>query len=266
MLIEDEDIHLLTEVGFTKTQTKLYIALLRFEETDGKMLSEKANIPRQEVYRTLRELEKKGLVERVVSKPYKFRAVPLRYGMQILLTQQAQRFKEIREKTEEFLRKHQTQNKEATKQEYKLIMVEGRHRLIQIMRYQHDSVQRNVNVLTVLPRWLQILDFCFEDYKKAIDRGVQYKVVLEACKGENMLHENIQALLKKQDFELRLSPNPLKTNAAIFDENEVTINLHPSQSLAESPIVWTNHPSFILMCKDHFDKIWNSAKKYQLEN
>jgi sugar-specific transcriptional regulator TrmB len=218
------------------------------------------------LYRTLRELEKKGLVERVVSKPCKFRAVPLRYGMQILLTQQAQRFKEIREKTEEFLRKHQTQNKEATKQEYKLIMVEGRHRLIQIMRYQHDSVQRNVNVLTVLPRWLQILDFCFEDYKKAIDRGVQYKVVLEACKGENMLHENIQALLKKQDFELRLSPNPLKTNAAIFDENEVTINLHPSQSLAESPIVWTNHPSFISMCKDHFDKIWKSAKEYQLKN
>jgi sugar-specific transcriptional regulator TrmB len=80
MFIEEDEIRLLEDVGFTKTQAKLYMTLLGFEETDGRTISAKAKIPRQEVYRTLDELEKKGLVEKVISSPYKFKATPLDLG------------------------------------------------------------------------------------------------------------------------------------------------------------------------------------------
>jgi hypothetical protein len=133
------------------------------------------------------------------------------------------------------------------------------------MKLQHDNAQRNINVLCTLPRWLQILNFCFEDYEKALSRGVKYRVVIEASDSEIRSQDSIQVLLTKPNFELRLSGSPLRTNASIFDQKEVTINFFPSQSLAESPVIWTNHPSFILMCQDHFIATWKMTKKYKRE-
>jgi sugar-specific transcriptional regulator TrmB len=46
-------------MGFTKIQAKLYLTLLKREETSARALSEETSIPRIEVYRTLGELEKK---------------------------------------------------------------------------------------------------------------------------------------------------------------------------------------------------------------
>lgn len=260
MFIEDEDINLLKDIGFTKTQAKVYMLLLRFEGTDGRTLSEKTGIPRQEVYRTLGELEKKGLVERIISTPFTFKATSFHVGLRILMSQKAQQFQIIKKKTESLLRKHKHNEKEAfSKQQYKLSLIQGRQRLIYLMKLQHDNVQQTVDILTTFPRWLQITHFCFNALDKATDRGVEYRVVIDMETSEAISDENIQLLLQKQSFNLRLCRGLLKTNSALFDKKEATVNFYPSQSLAESPLIWTNHPSLISMCQDHFEAIWKAS-------
>ncbi len=64
MFLEEESIGLLTQLGFNITQAKLYLALSKLGEADARTLSKEANVPRPEVYRTLDELQKKGLVEK----------------------------------------------------------------------------------------------------------------------------------------------------------------------------------------------------------
>jgi sugar-specific transcriptional regulator TrmB len=265
--IEDEQVQLLIDLGFTKNQAKIYLMLLKLEATDASTLSKKINVPRSEVYRTLGELISKGLVEKEIAVPYQFKATPINFGLQILVAQRFKKCKEIEEKTKKFLREFQSNKKKTlSQQKYKLTKIEGRERLIQVIKLQHDKVQRNVDIMTTMQRWLQILHYVFEDYIRAFARGVKYRVVLEASPSEISSRENIQSLLKKQNFDLRLSRSPLKTNAAIFDQNEVTINFFPSQSIAESPIIWTNHPSFISMCQDHFNTVWKTAREYKLAN
>jgi sugar-specific transcriptional regulator TrmB len=267
VFIEGEQIQLLTGMGFTKTQAKIYLTLLKLEEADVRMLCEKTNVARPEVYRTLGELQKRGLVEKEIATPYRFKATPVDLGLKILIDQRIQQCNEIQAKANEFIQQLRKVKKDTIpRQEYKLIKVEGRERLKQILKPQHDRTQRTVNILTTLPRWLQMLHFCFENYEKALARGVRYRVILEAISSEIDKHENIDTLLKTKNFELRLSKGPLKTNAAVFDEKEAVINFFPSKSLAESPLIWTNHPSFISMCQDHFNTVWKKALKYKPEN
>lgn len=267
MFIEEDAIQHLIDIGFTKTQAKLYLMLLKLEDADGRTLSEKTSIPRPEVYRAIGELEKKGLVEREISSPYRFKATPLDLGLEILISQRTLQLQEIEKKTKEVFQKLKSEtNNKVPKHQHKLIKIEGKQRLMQIIQVQHDGAQRSVDILSTLARWLQILHFCFENYAKALDRGVKYRVVLDALESEVEGHENIQALLKKRNFNLRLSQSPLQTNAAIFDQKEVTVNFFPSESLASSPLIWTNHPSFISMCQDHFETIWKTAKEGKLAN
>jgi sugar-specific transcriptional regulator TrmB len=262
VFIEEGEIHFLIDIGFTKTQAKLYLTLLKLEEADAKTLSEKTNVARPEIYRTLNELQKKGLVEKEINVPYKFKATPIDLGLKILIDQRLQHCEDIREKTKKFLQNRRKVKKDMLpKQNVKFMMIQGRERLKQILKPQHDRAQRTVDVLTTLPLWLQILHFCFENYEKALARGVRYRVVLEAFNNEIRAHENIQALLKEKNFKLRLSKSPLITNAAIFDDKEVVVNFFPSQPIAKSPIIWTNHPSFISMSHDHFNTIWRKVGK-----
>jgi sugar-specific transcriptional regulator TrmB len=88
-----EETLLLTQVGFTTTQAKIYLTLLQLKEPDAKAVSKTADVPKPEVYRTLNELQKMGLAERQITKPIKYLATPLQFGLQILMAQRVQQCK-----------------------------------------------------------------------------------------------------------------------------------------------------------------------------
>jgi sugar-specific transcriptional regulator TrmB len=263
--VDEKDVWLLNEIGFTQTQAKVYLALLRMGETDARTLSEKTGKSKPEVYRTIRELQKKSLVQKEITTPTKFIATPLQLGLQILMRQKIQQCTNIQKKIKRFLRNHQSCPLDSPQEsEYKLVMVEGRERIMQMMKLQHDDAHQSVDILTTLQRWLQILDFCFQDYMEALERKVNYRVVLEKPAGRMIFPENIKALVAKPNFELRVSVSPLKTNGAIFDEKEVTFNFYPSKPLGESSIIWTNHVSFLSMFQDQFNALWKSARSLKV--
>lgn len=261
MLLNEEESKFLAEIGLTKTQATVYWNLLKLGEAHGKTLTENTKIPRTEVYRMLDELQSKGLVEKeIATKPYKFRPTPLRLGLKILMSQKIQHFKEMERKTEIFLRKNRISLlKTLPKQEYRITVIEGKHRILQIIGNQHDKVQQRVHILSTIERWLQILDCCIENIKRSLERGVQYRVILANPKNKINFPSASFDLITEPNFKLRFSKKPLQTNAAIFDEKEATFNFYPSKALKESPILWTNHPSFLSMYKDHFNIAWKSS-------
>ena len=110
-----------------------------------------------------------------------------------------------------------------------------------------------------MQRWLQILDFSFQEYTDALKRNVKYRVIIDnPAEGIN-IPENIKALLANPNFKLRLSANPLKTNGAVFDDKEGTFNFYPSKPIGKAFIKWTNHISFLSMFQDQFNVSWKSA-------
>jgi sugar-specific transcriptional regulator TrmB len=262
-LIDEVDVQTLTQVGLTSNQAKLYIALLKAGRLSALNVSKHSKVPRQEVYRVLNELQDMGLVEKIIAIPNEFEAIPIDLGLQILISKKDDYVREIREKAKEILRETQSQPlKELKIQENKVVMIEGKHRLMQIIKSQHDNAKRSIKILSAYTRWLQILDFCFPNYCKALDRGVRYQVVIEKPE-VNSIPENVGALLTKPNFELRLRDTLLETNSAIFDGKEATINFYPPKPLSEAPLLWTDHPSLIRMCEDHFEKLWKSAHPFE---
>jgi HTH-type transcriptional regulator, sugar sensing transcriptional regulator len=261
VFVKEDEALILTKLGFTQTQIKLYLTLLRMGNANGRTLAERAKVPRSIVYRALDELQKKGLVEKEISQPYMFIATPIQHGLQMLVDQKFEECKKIRKETEKFLKKTKS-NQEASfgDQEYKLLMIDRKERIIQRMRQQHDNAKLNVDVLSTPQRWLQILHDCVQNYEKNLSRGVKYRVVLDSCNLDLDRQKNIQALLSKPTFNLRLSTDSLSVNAAIFDGKEATFSFYPSKPLTESPVIWTNHPSFLAMFQSYFENIWKLAE------
>jgi len=199
MVFESEGLQLLTQIGLTKTQSKLYLALLKFGQVDGKTLAKNSESPRPVVYRTLDELQEMGLVEKEITNPYKFRATPLKEGVQILMAQKLQKYKQSRKNSESFLLKYDNHEKVTLPEtQHKFIALQGKERIIQKLKLQHKKVQQSVKILTNLNRWLLILHYCYEDYMKALLRNVKYQTVIETCEPKYVFPKHIQSLLRKK--------------------------------------------------------------------
>jgi hypothetical protein len=97
-------------------------------------------------------------------------------------------------------------------------------------------------------------------------RKVHYRILVGETEGKAVFPDEVKTLLSDPNLELKVARTPLINNLAIFDGEEATFNFFPSKSLKESPIIWTNHPSFVAMAQDHFSKIWKSARKYTSKN
>jgi sugar-specific transcriptional regulator TrmB len=263
LFINEKGIQLLTKIGLTKTQAKIYLTLLKNGNVSARALAKMANSPSPLVYRTLDELQKIGLVEKEINTPCRFVATPPDFGLQILLYHKFEHYKEIQDETKLFLREiEKTQLQPPPKQDYRFKMVESKERILQIIKSQHRNVQRCIDITSFFKRWLDILDGCIDDYEKALQRNVKYRIVIEMPKRKMGFPESLQFLIKYPNFQLKLSHKPMSNNLAIFDSKEATFNYFPSKPLKESPIIWTNNPSFISMAQDHFDKVWKSARKY----
>jgi sugar-specific transcriptional regulator TrmB len=112
--IQEEDIRLLVQMGFTETQAKLYLALINIGKTDVKTLAKQAKVPRQAAYRTLGELQEKGVVERIISLPQEYKAIPPQDGLTIMIKLKEHEYAEIVEKAGRFLVKFEGQKEHQT--------------------------------------------------------------------------------------------------------------------------------------------------------
>ncbi len=266
MPLSEEDILLLTQIGFTKTQAKLYLCLIKIGTTDTQNLSKQADVPSQITYRTLGELQKKGIVEKIIGLPQKYKALPIQDGLSIILGAKANEYAATVEKTKEFLLKFDaTKEKETETQDYKISVIEGKETIFKRSRNAHINAQQFVDSCSTFQRWIQVATEVQDVIKRAQDRGVRYRIIIEKPNGEMVFPKEVWSTLSHPNNQVRVVCNQLKMNAAIFDGKEASVNFYPSKSLAESPMIWTNHPTLIIGFQDHFEKVWETAEELDIK-
>lgn len=260
MYFKDEDIRFLRQIGFTATQGKLYLALLKIGRTDAKTLSDYTKVPRQATYRALDELLEKGICERIVAFPQEYEAVSLQDGLSLMINKKINEHAQMLQQAKDFLlKKNIVQEKKEIENNYKITVVQGKETLLKRHRIIHDNLKRSVCCCSTLQRWVQITQEIFPNVKNALDRGVKIRFVIEKPLAQNNLPRETESLLNHPNLQLRWTCSQLKMHAAIFDRKEAFLCFYPAKPFSESPMVWTNHPSLIVSFLDHFKKVWEDS-------
>ncbi len=73
--IEDRIVHAMKSLGFTATDAKAYVALLKEHPASGYELAARSGVPRSAIYNVLRHMKAMGLVNAIQDKPARY--VPL---------------------------------------------------------------------------------------------------------------------------------------------------------------------------------------------
>ena len=105
MVIGNEELEALTCLGLTRCEAKIFLNLLSSGTSTVKMIAEKSNVAREQVYQNLLKLEKIGFVEKIITTPTHYKAIPLTEALSILFEQRKQKTLQLQKTTKNLIQK-----------------------------------------------------------------------------------------------------------------------------------------------------------------
>jgi sugar-specific transcriptional regulator TrmB len=239
-------------------QANIYLTLLLNGKAEARIIAYWAGAPRTEVYRALNELQENGLVDREFGCPLKFTAVPPSLGLQAFIDNKRHNINEIQKKLKNFSFEFESNKELNQEREYKILSIEGKRRIIAKIKQQHDAAKSSVDIITFLPRFLYVANQCMENYKRAVERGVKYRIILGVPNDQQDLPPEIKKAHNNQNTIVKKVVGCLPVNSVIFDRGQINFSYYPDRRIVESPLILTNHPCLVGFALNSFERTWDS--------
>jgi sugar-specific transcriptional regulator TrmB len=242
---------LLISYGLTKNQARI-LCILNQNKThlSVKQISHLSNIARESIYQVLFDLKEKGLIEKAITTPKKYKAIPLKTILQIL--------------TKQVLFNHNNilENDNITER-FQYVLVPKKRQFIERINHTIFNSKEKVRIKTHLKRYLQAVNMHKEMYQEsftnAIHNGVRFQVIIGLESKEEKIPEEIKLLSKSQNISVKLDDTAPAMAMAIMDEKEIFLINEPSSNLEESSALWSNNHILVEVLSTCFDSFWKKA-------
>jgi DNA-binding response OmpR family regulator len=244
--------------GLTKTQAKIYIATTALGIASASEIAKLSKIRREEVYRIIPELEKRGIVTRKLKVPRKFSATPPETTIQMLSETKLNIMKEeierLKHKQTGLVSKLKTIAL-PTKQEDCTIEVLAQKDAI---NPRFASMIENADTQIEIMASLQDLLIAFADYPKKTRTNlnpIRIRIITEKHGQETIVQRVLQLLEVNRVFPELKQIEELPYNLLIVDDKEAIWKGNQSIN-RNSTTLWTDDPTQITILKASFENLW----------
>jgi sugar-specific transcriptional regulator TrmB len=264
MPIREEYVQVLTELGLTHNQAKVYIAILCLKSATARSVQKLSNVARQDVYQVLSELREKGLIEKIIAKPEKFRPVPANDAISILVQKRNEQNCQLQNKAIQQFRNFEIDCVVTP-------LLKGVSQFVLLSKSETNptahadklgkavaNAQKSVMCSTTLPLFTKIKFMDERVWKKAVERGVKFKFIIGKRANEKS-KLNLDPVLENSDsFEIRWTSTVLPSCVLLVDGKEAFCRIG---SDVECPVLWSTDSSFVALIKDYFENKWKILKQ-----
>lgn len=260
MTSPEERISTLVELGLSQSQAKVYSALLETNKLTAKTISQISRISRPDVYRLLAELIKAGLVQKTISEPDKFEAMPPDESILGLLQNRVKKTEELQEKALKLVHflKGLTPQEEPDNAA-RFVLFSGRASLYAKAEKMITKTQKSIDLLSLTRRILTWFSTNSDIVEDALNRNVHLRIIIP--KRDEKLFHSLGEIEKNQNFSLRLLPEQPTTAFSIWDKKEILLTTSAVDSSNPVPQLWSNNKSIVGLCQGYFEYLWLKSKK-----
>jgi sugar-specific transcriptional regulator TrmB len=263
-----DDVSILSELGLTGNQIKVYLSLLKISRPARAIeIFKNSSVPRQDIYRVLLELQQMGIVEKLIVKPTEFVAVHPRKAVLILIQNKKEYFSELKIKAEVF-------SKNVGKRYCKTQLVQDRERFVLITERRAiiNAIKENIEktsrvFFSIAPRreFLSCLTILLESLSSIKRRGTKVKWITQ-MPGTEELPRIFDILKENQHIEVRCIRETPSVKFALSDGKEIVLAVYEEGDFAETPALCTNSPAVISLAQNYFVTCWKHGKDLNASN
>ena len=259
MSYEKESVAVLKNLGLTSCQARIYLSLISFGAATVKQISIVSKMAREEVYLVLPKMHSLGLIEKIIERPMKYKAIPVQECISNLLEDRKNKTYELDMLSKELIKNYEQTyfNGKSSTQLRQFILVPSKQALIRRIKKSVTHAEKSICVLTSCKRLTFACNSLFETIQDAWDRGVKGRAIINIQDGNHL--DVVNGCWSKPSAELRFIPKFPRTVIAMYDKREAYIFTEPDADLTESPALWSNYSSIVSVIDDFFEVLWSTA-------
>lgn len=264
MVLQNKHIQTLRKLGLTGLQAKTYLTLINAGEEKVQTISRTANMDRANTYQIINQLQKMGLVERILDSPNLYRAVSLHKGLTILLERKKEQYNETQKETEKLIAANRAnqQTFEEKESEFKIIRW-GKRTAEKEIIVHCKRAQTNIDLFLNIKSFQYGMYALSNYYLEGAKRGVKHRVIVEET-NVAAIKENAEPFLKAPNFQIKYLPNKSTIEFVIVDKKDLHIPLLKDRCPGERPELTLGHPAIIEVFEKYFELIWNQAQELEI--
>jgi sugar-specific transcriptional regulator TrmB len=246
----------LIKIGLTNSQAKVYTLMSQCGTSDAKTIWKNSKVGRQDLYRILLELQKIGLVERVIASPSQYRAIPMAEAISMLFQLKKNEVTLLQTQAVKLIETQCGSSPDISFDKYKYVMIPKEIlnlRLSQAFERTQKSIQ-----ISSIPKVLSVA-LSTDRYRQAVKRGVQIRIIVNS-KDKNCLQKLNPPFQNKPNFKIRWSRGlSAPQTFAIFDKREICLSTDSAANYLGASCLWSNSPSMINLLLSYFKIQWKTA-------
>ncbi|PNX52894.1 MAG: hypothetical protein BV458_07250 [Thermoplasmata archaeon M9B2D] len=257
---------ILSEFGLTENQAKVFIATTRLGTPTVSEVAEASEVRREEVYRLLPELEKIGLIERLLGKPIRLRTPNPQASISLLVQLEKERAKDriadLSSKSQELLQylgHHAVEipSDEEFVSDFSLIQEKESVRTI-----IYDMISKSTQQLDILfsrADLIWLLSTQGEVLQNAVERGIKIRIISEPSAGRDRIPK---ILHRRFPSEIEMPMKYLLNPTAFYlvaDQSQTLLITSGVNHLPLSNCLWTNNDSLVTLTCRNFEDHWHES-------
>ncbi|MGD0176332.1 MAG: helix-turn-helix domain-containing protein [Candidatus Bathyarchaeia archaeon] len=251
----------LQDYGLTRNEARVLVFLAKTGPSKASEVARAVQINRTETYRTIRNLQRRGLVEATLERPVRFQSVPFDRCLRILIDERKAKLRILEQRGEELRRHFADVRVEPVSQEVERFqVVEGRLRIEQRLLGMYGQAQKSV--MTVLSP----SEVIRADTSDLLDRlgdaaknGLRVRVITSINQSNLGIVEKLRGNIEIRHLDLKAKPIP---RVSIIDDNEALFEITTADESSRSDeevALWINSHAFIRNLQAYFEEMWNSS-------
>jgi len=254
----EEIVNQLVEYGLSKNEAKVVTFLAKRGAEKASVAARALRLNRTETYRTLRNLQRRGLIEASLEEPVRFQAAPFSQCLEILLTERKSKLAVLEERTAVLERAFETLSVETAAPAFERFQVlEGRTRIGQKLLFMCENSKLQIDLM------MGSSDLAGGSARVGLNtlstlakRGRKIRIITNIDSGSVRLVEPLQAMIAFR--HLGLTQRPV-LRASIIDDTEALLGMASDERGSDQVALWIFSRSFVRSLHTYFNEIWSSA-------
>ena len=256
---EEEITKELRDFGLQKNEVEVYLFLARIGKCSVGIIARRLGTNRMSIYRTLKVLEEKGLIESTIERPLKFVALPIVRFLDEDIERVRTNMSALEKSKEKIVDYCQhLQKPEEPVEESKFRIVQGRKRVLDQISRMLEKVEKETCIIQTGNGLYRFVYSGIDDKLKGLhSRGVSVMIL-------SVVDESsVKAIESFLDFaEIRHMSTPPTFRMVLIDEVEaLTTFIHDdSMSLTTEKelAMWVRAPDYVKSMRVFFQTLWNN--------
>jgi len=251
----------LQEYGLTRNEARVLVFLAKTGPSKASEVARAVQINRTETYRTIRNLQRRGLVEATLERPVRFQSVPFDKCLQILIDERKVKLRILEQRGENLRNRFASFRVEPiTHDVERFQVVEGRISIEQRMQGMYAKAHKSVMTVLSSSEILRAdMSGLLDMLASAVTSGLRVRVITAVNQSNLRVVEKLRDKIEIRHLDLKAKPIP---RVSIIDDNEALFGITPadeSQRPGEEVALWINSRAFIRNLQAYFEEMWNSG-------